>query len=334
MTHVLYLGNFEPTHSTENHVAQALIANGHGLQVMQENDPRTFSVLAGPWPAALEDVEVILWTRTGWDWNRFYTGGERRAIADQRTMLRKARQAGIPVVGYHLDIWWGLGREHLVYDEPFFGVDLLVTADGGHDDKWEVLGINHHWMPPGISKAQAKLGKRNPEYVSDIAFVGSWQGGYHRESAHRYELVEFLQKNFADRCAFWPKPGQPAVRGKPLQDLYRSVKIAIGDSCFVGSGLANYWSDRIPETLGRGGLLLHPNVPGLEQYFHDGVDMLTWDAFDWSNLGDMIEAILSKENDGLRRQIANQGRANVLKHHTYEVRMEQLWDLMKNQGLL
>lgn len=34
------------------------------------------------------------------------------------------------------------------------------------------------------------------EFHSKLAFVGSWQGHYHKEHQHRFELVEWLRKNF------------------------------------------------------------------------------------------------------------------------------------------
>ncbi len=325
---IYYVGNFEPEHSTENHIKRALLNNGHNVIPWQENDPNTFETLAlGPGSA-----DLILWTRTGWNWHTIYQGGEMRAHAYQRQMLRRAFRLGIPVVGYHLDIWWGLKRVEQVYTEPFFESNLLITADGGHDDKWEEAGVNHVWFPPGVSRDEAKTGMRKTEFVSDLAFVGSWEGGYHPESEHRHALVKWLRSNFRTRCAFYPKPGHHSVRGKPLQDLYRSTKVVVGDSCFTGTGLANYWSDRVPETLGRGGLLLHPNVPGLEKHYTDGMDLLTWDAWDFDALGSLIETTLSDER--LRDEIRHAGRQTVLQSHTYEYRMIELMNLLEERNML
>lgn len=329
MTRLLYVGNFSPEHSTENHVLRALRNNGHTVTPMQENDPATFSDLATEIPTI---NDMILWTRTGWDWDRIYPGGEQQALADQRQMLRRARALRMPTVGYHLDIWWGLKRQHQLRTEPFFEVDLLVTADGGHTEDWVRAGITHHWMPPAISKGEAKIGKSAVEFRSDLAFVGSWQGGYHPESNHRAELVAWLKRYHGYHCEFYPKIGEHAVRGKPLQDLYRSAKLVIGDSCFTGTGLANYWSDRIPETLGRGGLLAHPNVPGLENYFTDGLDLLTWDPFDFDALAGIIDGVL---NDSVKAdEIRRHGRKTVLANHTYEMRMTELWLELAAFGLL
>lgn len=331
MTNVLYIGNFNPQHSTENHIWRALRNNGHSVRAMQEDNPMHFNHLAHD-PGAFEGVDLVLWTRTGWDWDRIYPGGEVKALNDQHLFLRRARAEAIPVVGYHLDIWWGLKRQHQLRTEPFFSADLVVTADGGHADDWVRAGITHHWMPPAVSEGEAKIGKKRKGYEADLAFVGSWQGGYHVESEHRYQLVDWLKRNFPTQCLFYPKPGEHAVRGKGLQDLYASTKLVIGDSCFAGTGLTNYWSDRIPETLGRGGLLAHPGVPGLEHYFDPGRDLLTWPAFDFDTLANIIDNVLNDEID--THLIRNHGRETVLREHTYEVRMRQLWEELHVRGLL
>ena len=324
--HVLQIGNGKPPHSTENHLHRALLENGCRATFLQEDDPGSFASAASI--LATSDVDFVLWTRTGWDWDRNgYPGGRVQANADQHAMLRTARALGIPTVGYHLDIWHGLKRAVEVDVEPFFHCSLLITADGGHDQEWAKRGINHLWMPPGVSRAECEIGTAREEFRSKIAFVGSWSGGYHPEHRHRHALVQWLQTNFRRDCAFWPKHGQPAVRGKDLQDLYASVDVVVGDSCFAGLGVKNYWSDRIPETLGRGGLLIHPNVPGLDVQFPKGT-MLTWDAGNWDALGEQIEWALTHpdEADDIRRA----GREHVLARHTYEHRMETVLRLIRN----
>ena len=322
---VWYIGNFAPEHSTENHVAEALRNVGASVAAMQENEggfwEATQRIMAGAKP------DLILWTRTRWS-----ADVHESISAEARLMLRLARARHIPVVGYHLDIWWGLKRETEVSTEPFFDVDLLVTADGGHDDLWTKAGVNHLWMPPAISRRQAEVGTPRDEFRSPIAFVGSHDGGYHPEHAHRHELVRWLRQNFRRDCAFWPRPGQHAVRGTDLQDLYASVDVVVGDSCFAGTGLANYWSDRIPETIGRGGFLLHPDVPGLERHFSDGAHLRTWQAFDWDALHDGITWALN--NSDKRRAIAWKGREHVLEHHTYERRMSDLVAELRSRGMV
>ncbi len=325
---IIYIGNFDPPHSTENHIRTALIDRGHFVVGAQESHLTTWDALASDdWTAFGGKPDLILWTRTGWPWP------DRDAmLAKQTLMLQRADFAGIPVVGYHLDIWWGLKREHQVEEEPFFRSNLVITADGGHDEKWLEAGVNHVWFPPAVSAREAKPGMRRTRLESKLAFVGSWQGSYHEEHAHRFELIAFLRKHFRNICEFYPRIGQEAVRGQELRDLYASVDVVVGDSCFAGSGLANYWSDRIPETLGRGGFLLHPMVPGLEEHFSIGDHLGCWNAGDWDQLGVDIEFFM-KHTDRAR-EIATLGMLHVEQHHTYDVRMDQLVDLLLERNML
>lgn len=255
--------------------------------------------------------------------------------------MQIARDRGIPVVGYHLDIWWGLQRQTQVDTEPFFQCDLLITADGGHDNLWAEHAVNHAWFPPAVSAREANIGTPREEMRSKIAFVGSWQGGYHEEHQHRHELVRFLKLNYRNICEFWPKRGEHAVRGQALRDLYASVDIAIGDSCFAGSGLARYVSDRLPETTGRGGFLIHPEIEGItdgsewrdgSKVWESGVHLVTWEAGRWDDLGSAIDQALS--NPTQRTQVARAGQEFTATNHTYDVRVGQLVQLLVERGML
>jgi hypothetical protein len=63
-----------------------------------------------------------------------------------------------------------------------------------------------------------------------------------------------------------------------LTTLYSADTIVVGDSMFSDEeeadyGELRYWSDRLPETIGRGGLLMHPIVDRehyAEHYWNNG----------------------------------------------------------------
>ena len=308
---VLYVGNFSVAHSTESHVGQALEANGVTVDRRQENQVDWTSLARD-----LGDADFVLWTTT----NDY---APPRTYGAQRGFLHDCE---VPVVSYHLDIWWELSRQHLIYEAPFFRTDLVVTADGGHDEMWKAAGVNHRWMPPGVSEFECGGGTPRDEYRSPVAFVGSWNGSYHREHRHRGELVAWLQRN-RDDCTFWPRPGEHAIRNEPLRDLYASVDVFVGDSCFAGR-IANYHSDRIPECLGRGGFLLHPVVDGVTDgsLYSDGEHLRTWRTGDWEALRYLLDHYTEHPEEA--RAIAEKGRAHVLQHHTYTVRMRELLALV------
>jgi hypothetical protein len=311
---ICQVGNFEPAHSTENEIRKAWEALGHHVETIQEQH--------ADWATLPEraDCDLLMWTRTA---DLDHEPHDVKVAA-----LERFESAGIPTVAYHLDRWFGLHREASVGREAFFRCGIVVTADGGHQDRFAQLGVNHHWLPPAVSEFECAHGVSSDEYASDVAFVGSWQG-YHREWKHRTALVKCLQHTYPDQVRCWPAAGQPAVRGEALRDLYASTKVNVGDSCLSG-GATHYWSDRIPETLGRGGFLLHPNVEGLSDWFTPGEHLDTWDVGDWDGLRDLVDYYL--EDHEARETIAAAGRAHVLEHHTYTVRMRQLCDLVLAEG--
>lgn len=314
---ILQIGNFSAPHSTECHLRRALVNNGHQVDPVQENE--------APWAdlaARAADHSFVLWTHT-----RDYAPpatyeAQRRFLAD----------CPVPTVGAHLDLWHGLAGAHLVDEEPYFHVDLLATADGGHDEEWEKAGVNHRWMPPGVSAAECEPGTFREELASPVVFVGSWQSGYHRESRHRAELVAQLKRRRQKDVRFWPKLGEHAIRGEALRDLYASTTVAVGDSCLVGTGLKKYWSDRVPESVGRGACFLHPVVDGLFEHYEDGTHLYTWEPGDWRSMHRLIDMLTADPE--LARKVGEQGRAHVLATATYERRMSELVDLMQAEGLL
>lgn len=316
---ILQIGNFGPAHSTENEYRKAWEANGAEVITLQEND-------WGRWPLyslgnTLGGIDLVFWTRTVWDPMDFDA---------MRRLMASARLRSVPVIGVHLDIWHGLNRAKEIGQHPWFDCDLLFTADGGHPDEWKAAGIEHVWLPPGVSEFECVPAEPDPSrFAADVAFVGSWQGDYHAVSEHRHQLVKWLQRRGA---RMFPAFNQPRITLDDLRQLYATTKINVGDSCLVGTGLANYWSDRIPETLGRGGFLLHPYVPGIEDHYTDGEHLRLWEPGNWVELDRLIDHYLNDDNE--RRAIAEQGRAHVLATQTYTVRVRTIVATLRERGML
>lgn len=316
---IAYVGNFDPPHSTENHVLQALRSLDYDVAPLQENRLETWRLLAD---ADRYAWDLVLWTRTRWE----------PPVPEnvQLDALDALERASVPSVGFHLDRWFGLAREHEVVDAPFFRCDLVCTADGGHGPEFAEAGVMHMWLPPAVSEFECVLGTPEVRFSSPVAFVGSWNG-YHPEWQHRQQLVHHLRARYRNRVAFWPAPGAPAVRGDDLRNLYASTTVNVGDSCLAG-GATHYWSDRVPETLGRGGFLLHPYVEGLGDHFDIGDHLVTWRLGDWDQLDRLIDYYV--ENPDEAKRIALAGRDHVLEHHTYTVRMRQLVNALAAMDML
>lgn len=317
---VAYVGNFGPEHSTENDIRRALLALGHEVVPLQENERDTWRKLAsiGSWDHL---PDLVLWTRT-WSLD----------VPAQLAALEACRDAGVPVVGYHLDRWFGLSREHEVRSEPFFAADVVVTADGGHQAEFQAAGVTHWWAPPavlGLEVMRTRDAFVDP-MVPDVVFVGSWQR-YHEQWPWRRQLVRQLTRTYGRKFGAYPRVRGQAVRGEALSSLYRSAQVVVGDSCLAGSP-SRYWSDRIPETVGRGGFLIHPYVDGIEDHYTDGEHLVLVEPGNWSEMDRAVRHWLARPDE--RRRIAAAGQAHVLEHHTYERRMEWLLDELVAQGYI
>lgn len=308
-----YIGNFTRPWCTEVHVAGSLQSLGHEVVQLQED--------VVDWPGLCERVltagcDMLLWTRT---W-----GAPEQATA--MLQLDRLRDAGVRSVAFHLDRWWGLDREYQLREDPFFlGVDLVVTADGGHDAEWAELGVEHVWSPPGVYGPDCALQGRRRRRPGRVAFVGSHPYPHPRWRPYRDQLISFLRSRYRSRFELWPRMGP--VRGQSLTDLYQSVDVVVGDSCLVpdadGQPVSRYWSDRVPETLGRGGLLVHPAVAGLDELYPD---LPTYPLGDFDELGRVIDWWC--ENHAERNRRRDNLRQLVRGRDTYQHRMRDLIDLL------
>lgn len=299
---VSYVGNFDAPHSTENHVAKALENLGHQVRRIPEQKLDWPSL-----PGQVEGSDLFLWTRTA--------GFDPADLEDQTRALIEVT-ARMPTAGFHLDRWWGLNREGDIQRSPFFRLDYVFTADGGHDDEWKKAGVFHYWSPPAILSDEAKrVGNYRTDYAADVGFVGNLRNYGHPEwGPYRRKLYKFLAQTYRGRFKLW----EGGIRGQDLADLYASVKVLVGDSCLAGNP-EKYWSDRIPETLGRGGFLIHPWVKGMQAEYPN---LETYELGDFAMLGRMIDFAL--DHDQYRSNFAVIGRQDVLDRHTYEHRMERV----------
>lgn len=319
-----YLGNHSVPWCTEVHIAASLEAEGHEVVRVQEGETPAADV-AGI--VERERADVLLWTRT-------YGLAETGGTAEQRAqMVADVRASGRPVVGVHLDRWWGLARETQVTTDPYFRVDLLCTADGDNDDRWAEAGVNHRWLRPGVYHAEVGAGTPRDEYTSEIGFVGNWQGGYHAEWPFRRQMVRWLRSRYRRRVTLWPRPGHGAVRGSDLADLYASVGVVVGDSCFADTAV-RYTSDRPYETVGRGGFLVYPRIPAVADDLTEGQHAVFYKPGDLTDLGRVIDRWAGDDRADERCRIALAGMAHVGANHTYRRRMRELVAIMADEGLV
>lgn len=307
---ILYVGNFQPAHSTETHLAATFENLGCQVIRIQENEimPRTL----------LRDAEthrpdIMLWTRT---WPGFVS----------LNTLKELKKLNILSVSYHLDLYMPISRKASVADDPFWYTDFVFTPDGdpGSAEAFKSLGINHNYLMPGVYKQECTVGDRRESFAYDVAFVGKTYG-YHSEWPYREKLVNFLRQTYGGWFKIYGHPYE-TVRGKALNDVFASTKVVIGDSLCPNFTHEAYWSDRIYETTGRGGFIIHPRIKGLEKEFRDHEEVAFYNYGDLDHLKELIDWYLKHED--YREQVRKNGMARTVAEHTYHDRIRQMFKII------
>lgn len=326
------MGASSPEFSTENEYVKAYVANGVEVFGFSEASPHAWGGLIHDLGAGVP-YDFIHWQST--PSYRQAAGG----LALQ--LCAAASKARVPVVAVHLDQFRGIPeREEWVRQDPYFTeVDIFLGSQGADVDWFRSWGVNYHWLLPGVSASWCHSGTFRDEYKSDIAFVGSWQGHYHKNSKHRHRLIRWLQNTYGDQVKFWPQPNQPAIRGDDLTDLYWSTKVVVGDSFMPGGPgsvpPAKTCSDRIPETLGRGGILAAPLIEGIND---EGSPFAlnahrTWRAWNWNAAKETIDGLLDISAE-TRLALRTGAIEDIKANHTYENRVRQIFTILDDEGFL
>lgn len=343
---LFYVGNLGPDaapHSTENDVRVAFEALGWDVDGMPERDfmraldsPRLRPAL---WDRALS-ADLVIHTMTQ---GRYPNADEcLRLWAD-------CERAGVPTASIHLDLFFGLSspkdsgpqRCALPREHPMFKVAHVFTADGGHDEEWKRDGVNHHWLPPGVRHTECIDVGPNDRFQrpSDpvtltaidaaaegrylVGFAGS--DGYHPEWPHRPQLVQWLREQYGDKFLHIGGSSTPRITGLALNRVLASVPVWVGDSCLTRPDFA-YWSDRLPETWGRGGFLIHPRIDAMSEHYMRSVPGKPWECGDWNALRGEIEDWLGA--DDLRGSCRESMAAFTRVNDTYLNRAQTMLDVI------
>lgn len=308
---IAYRGNFDVPWTTETHIAGSLELLGHEVVRVQEGTVSWADTIA-----ISEQADFFLWTST-WGLAHNWDQSEAWASVEKLNGL-------LPTAAMHLDKFWGLGRSNQVREEPWFHLRHCFTADGDHQAEFASLGVNHHWLPPGVYEPECVTGTPRDEYASAIAFVGAWQHYGHAEHwPDRQRLLGFLRRSYRGKIRLWPRQG--AVRGQNLNDLYASVKIVVGDSCLAKNS-TTYTSDRVFETPGRGGFLIYPYIPKVAGMLIDGEHVRYYPPGGLRELKQLIDYYLVHDEE--REKIRQQGQAHVRENHTYTRRCQQMLEIV------
>lgn len=310
MLKIAMVGNFTQSHCSEVHWAATLEDMSHMVTRIQENTIKEDSLIE-----QVQGHDLFLWVRT---WPGFVTHAH----------LDEIRKMGIPSVNLHLDLFIGLQRGEGLDTDPRWRCDFVFTPDGdpASAEIFKSKGINHFYLKAGVYKYECVYGSPRPELVSDVAFVGGGVDyGHWKEWPYRRRLVTWLKNTFGSRYAKYGHP-EPTMRNQDLNDLYASAKVVVGDSLCPGFTKPNFWSDRVYETLGRGGFLIHPYIKGMEEEFEDKKHLVYYEFGNFDQLRGLIDHYLSHDDE--REEIRRCGHEYVKANSTYHNRLQQALDII------
>jgi len=304
-----YIGNFQAPHSTENDRAWAFNKLGHQVFAFQENKT-DIDILHKH--SKESNIELFVYSHThGWE------------IPHLESFFKASSKNGVPVISVHLDRWAWLEREKDVGNEATWKVDHMFMADCSPEavELYEKHNLNFTYLKPGVDERGCYMAQPDPvRFPHEIIFVGS--RGYHPEYPFRPELINFLHQTYGERFGHYGGDGLGTVRGHDLNVLYATAKIVVGDSCF--GDRPHYWSDRVTETMGRGGFLIHPVISDLPKEIQAG-----YKTRDLNSIKQTIDRWLSYEND--RKQLQTKAFNYVKKYENYTVRAQEILDAINDK---
>ena len=304
-----FLGNWGVDYTSESHHAKSL--EELGVEVIRLQEPKA---RASELVEAIAQSQLFIWVHThGWD-----TPG-------MLEVLDYAKWRKVPVVTYHLDAYMQIPDRWARYqtDPYMLALDHFFTVDQCQADWLNAnTTVKGHYLPPGVYGAECYISDEPSPYANDVAFVGSY--GYHGSYPMRPTLIDWLRRQYGSR--FTHAGGGSSigtVRGDDLNRLYANTKVVVGDSYICDPDYpGKYWSDRVPETLGRGGMLLAPRVYGLAEQFTDREHLV---MYEWGNFG-QLRALIDYyvSHNAEREQIRKAGHEHVKNTATYKHRWESI----------
>jgi len=303
---IALLGNFQAPWCSEVHHTRSLESLGHTVVQIQETNTSTDQILG-----RAAQANLFVWVHPH----------EVRPTGNL-TMEQVLARLRIPRVAYHLDLFYGLPQRWETYRNELYirGLDHFFTADGPLADWLNAnTAVKGHYLPPGVLAEETYCATPSADRF-DVGFVGSER--YHPEWPYRPKLIDWLRKTYGNRFRLYGQDAGIVVRGAALNQVYADAKVIVGDTFCPKFTYGPYFSDRIPETLGRGGFLIHPRITGLEDDYVDGEHLVLYQYNDWKGLRAKIDHYLTHDEERERIRLA--GHEHVKNNYTYRHRWETI----------
>lgn len=305
---ILYVGNFSKNSVGEPEIARAFTKVGHNVKILEE-----FST-------GFEKIKTEV-NRGIYDFLLF----AKFRVAPTPEIIKFFREMKIPKVCWLFDLYWGQGREILLTSReiPMCYSTIAFTTDGGHERLFKRMRVNHRILRQGIEEGN-KIGKPIYPTKAEIGFVGTINRG--RPRLYRNQLINFLKETYGLRFEHFGQGGD--IRHEALNNLLATLKIVVGDS----ANSPFYWSNRIYETVGRGGFLIHPKILGLDKEFKYYKHFIPYSYGDFKGLKEKIDYYLTRPRE--RDAVRWEGYKYCHENHTYTDRVVELINILRNENII
>lgn len=293
--------------SSESHHAKSLESLGHSVIRLQEGQTGWEAITL-----AAAGADLMVWVHThGWR-----EPGEMTAFEG----IDRLKAAHTPIITYHLDLWFGIDRQKDLERDPFYNLIDWFFATDKLMCEWfnENTDVKGYYLQAGVYDKECYMAEA--VYDHDVIFVGS--RGYHPEWQYRPQLIDWLKQAYGGRFSHYGGDGKGVVRGDELNMLYARSKVVVGDSLCLNFSYPHYWSDRVYETMGRGGFLIMPRIEGLEDFFTDRQHLALYDFGNFEELRITIDYYLETPHE--RERIRQAGHEEVKNKHTYKHRWAEI----------
>lgn len=229
--------------------------------------------------------------------------------------LAAMREAKIPTVSWTFDLLIGHPEREPTLDAfVWLKTDYVFLTDGGNTELYHTKGVEKITLRQGIVDAYAYMAEPVEEYAHDIVFVGTINHIF----PYRQDTMRFLKDTYGKRFHWYGANNHLEIRGHELNKLYASAKIVMGDSVYS----PYYWSNRLYETLGRGGFTIFPAVEGLSDEYKPHKHYIPYNWGDYPDLKKKIDYFL--EHPEARDEIRTAAFEYTKEHYLMSHRVKQL----------
>lgn len=244
------------------------------------------------------------------------------AVALPATMLRdlRALDPNMVVFNWNGDYWPdGLVSPEMI--QLLKHVDLQLVINGSVIPTYEQYGIRAAYWQIGYEEPGEDL----PEMPRhDVVFLAN---AYSQERVQLEQALSTLEGvDVGLYGSGWKNSrGQTTYDFRTGKAIYRNARLSIGDNQYPQA--YGFVSNRLFQALASGGaLLLHQHVPGLQELtgLVSGEHYIEWR--DLEHLLSLIHFWLDEDNHDERLGIAAKGMGFVEKFHSFDARVDELFN--------